>query len=232
MGFFQTGQLLITVIWSGELVLKDDTSFDSLCQTLEYSSQHAVMQVGVLCNCLICTCTNNLEIFGVGIFSYTQKCMKIKRSKHFLQEITMVQKQHVLIKLAGQRSRLRVKSNVDSELFETKMVFPIPGGLYPCVCIHRRSPWPIARSRSKCLIDDTSDSQSIAAIIITGIKIDIALLSQFLARQNSSRQTRITHSLLQYFGNFSYHMSICTKIYQHEKLTREKFVTQNILKLR
>jgi len=27
-------------------------------------------------------------------------------------------------------------------------------------------------------------------------------------------------------------MSICTKIYQHEKVTRENFVTRNILKLR
>jgi len=37
-----------------------------------------------------------------------------------------------------------VKSDVDSKLFETqKMVFPIPGGLYLCICTHKQSPWPI-----------------------------------------------------------------------------------------
>ena len=32
-------------------------------------------------------CTVVLEIFGVGIFSYTEKRTKIKRSKYFLQQI-------------------------------------------------------------------------------------------------------------------------------------------------
>ena len=74
------------------------------------------------------------------------------------------------------------------------MVFPVSGGfyMYLCICIHKRSPWWIARLRDNSLIDDYSWQPQRYNNIITEIKI--ASLSRFLARRNSSRQTR-THTL-------------------------------------
>ena len=70
--------------------------------------------------------------------------------------------------------------------------------------------------------------QTAAALQQLGIKI--ASLSQFLLAVDKPGPHPHHYSNLE-FDNFLYHMSICTKIYQHENLTLESFVTPDILKL-
>ena len=69
-------------------------------------------------------CTVVWEIFGVGIFSYTEKYTKIKRSKYFLQRIIKERKvyspkiKRVLL-AAGEIESDEERSDVDFKLFET-----------------------------------------------------------------------------------------------------------------
>ena len=59
-------------------------------------------------------------------------------------------------------------------------------------------------------------------------------IQEVLSNSSMLHNLDLCHSsrVEKYVGNFSYHMSISTNIFQCEKLTCDNFVTRNILKLR